>query len=70
MKKIAIGADHAGFPYKQPIKDWLQAHGYDVTDYGTNSTDPADYPDFAHPVASAVAVSYTHLDVYKRQDEC
>ena len=54
MKKIAIGADHAGFPYKQPIKDWLQAHGYDVTDYGTNSTDPADYPDFAHPVASAV----------------
>lgn len=54
MKKIAIGADHAGFPFKQPIKDWLAQQGYEVTDYGTNSTASADYPDFAHPVASAV----------------
>jgi ribose 5-phosphate isomerase B len=54
MKKIAIGADHAGFPYKQPIKEWLQANGYEVTDYGTTSLESADYPDFAHPVASAV----------------
>lgn len=54
MKKIAIGADHAGFPYKQPITEWLEANGYEVTDYGTYSAESADYPDFAHPVASAV----------------
>ncbi|GAB2796688.1 ribose 5-phosphate isomerase B [Rhabdobacter roseus] len=54
MKKIAIGADHAGYPYKQPITEWLEQNGYEVTDYGTHSTDSADYPDFAHPVASAV----------------
>lgn len=54
MKKIAIGSDHAGFPYKQPISEWLTNHGYEVVDYGTNSADSVDYPDFAHPVASAV----------------
>ena len=54
MKKIAIGADHAGFPYKQPIKEWLLANGYQPTDYGTDIPDSVDYPDFAHPVASAV----------------
>jgi ribose 5-phosphate isomerase B len=54
MKKIAIGADHAGFPYKQPIREWLEGHGYEVTDFGTHSEESADYPDFAHPVASAV----------------
>lgn len=54
MKKIAIGADHAGFPYKQPIMEWLEQNGYQVKDYGTYTSDSADYPDFAHPVASAV----------------
>jgi ribose 5-phosphate isomerase B len=54
MKKIAIGADHAGFPYKQPISEWLQENGYEVVDYGTFSADSVDYPDFTHPVASAV----------------
>ncbi len=54
MKKIAIGADHAGFPYKQPIKEWLEANGYEPVDYGTDSFESVDYADFAHPVASAV----------------
>lgn len=54
MKKIAIGADHAGFPYKQPITEWLEENGYEVVDYGTYTADSVDYPDFAHPVASAV----------------
>lgn len=49
---IAIGADHAGFEYKELLKDYLA--DYTVKDFGTNSTDSADYPDFAHPVASAV----------------
>lgn len=50
---IAIGADHAGFDYKQAI---LGMFGTDITfkDFGTYSTESADYPDFAHLVASAV----------------
>ena len=53
-KPIAIGADHAGFEYKSAIADQLKMQGYQVKDYGTYSTDSVDYPDFAHPVASAV----------------
>ena len=53
-KPIAIGADHAGFEYKTVIADLLQSKGFKVKDYGTFSTDSVDYPDFAHPVASAV----------------
>lgn len=50
--RIAIGADHAGFEYKEAIAKWL---GQDnLKDFGTYSADSADYPDFAHPVASAV----------------
>lgn len=50
--KIAIGADHAGFEYKEVLKAHLAAH--EVKDFGTHSTDSVDYPDFAHPVALAV----------------
>lgn len=54
MQKIAIGCDHAGFDYKERIKKNLQDQGHEVKDFGANSTESADYPDFAHPVASAV----------------
>jgi ribose 5-phosphate isomerase B len=54
MRKIAIGSDHAGFPYKEPITKWLVDNGFEVKDFGTYSADSADYADFAHPVASAV----------------
>ena len=50
--KIAIGADHAGFEYKELLKDHLSSN--EVKDFGTFSLDSVDYPDFAHPVASAV----------------
>ena len=50
--KIAVGADHAGFEYKEILKEFLAEH--EVTDFGTHSLDSVDYPDFAHPVASAV----------------
>ncbi|MFI5139912.1 MAG: ribose 5-phosphate isomerase B, partial [Sphingobacteriales bacterium] len=50
--KIAIGADHAGFEYKQAIAEFLSA--YEVKDFGTYSPASVDYPDFAHPVALAV----------------
>lgn len=54
IKKIAIGADHAGFEYKNLISKYLVSKGFEVTDFGTNSADSVDYPDFAHPVATAV----------------
>ena len=49
---IAIGSDHAGFEYKELVKEFLKE--YEVKDFGTYSTASADYPDFAHAVASAV----------------
>jgi ribose 5-phosphate isomerase B len=50
--KIAIGADHAGFEYKQQIAESLDLK--ELKDFGTYSSASVDYPDFAHPVASAV----------------
>ena len=50
--KIAIGADHAGYEYKEILKEWLE--DVEVKDFGTHSTASVDYPDFAHPVADAV----------------
>lgn len=51
---IAIGSDHAGFEYKEAIKQMLQAAGYTVADKGTYSLDSTDYPDYAHPLATMV----------------
>jgi len=53
--KIAIGSDHAGFRYKEKIKELLQSLGHDVKDFGTDSEVPVDYPLFIRPVAEAVA---------------
>ncbi len=50
--KIAIGSDHAGFEYKEILRDYLS--DYELKDFGTYSLDSVDYPDFAHPVASSV----------------
>jgi ribose 5-phosphate isomerase B len=52
--KIALGADHAGFGYKEKIRAFLQDEGYVVKDFGTHSADSIDYADFAHPVATSV----------------
>ena len=53
--KIAIGSDHAGFIYKEKIKELLTSLGHHVTDFGTNSEESVDYPLFIRPVAVAVA---------------
>lgn len=54
VKKIAIGSDHAGFEYKATLISFLNELEYEVVDFGTDSPNSVDYPDFAHPVASAV----------------
>ncbi len=53
--KIALGADHAGFALKEKVRDYLLSKGYEVEDYGTESTEAVDYPDFALKVAKRVA---------------
>ena len=52
--RIAIGADHAGFPLKQHLVGTLERLGYDVDDLGTHSTDPVDYPGICAEVARSV----------------
>ncbi len=53
--KIAIGSDHAGFQYKEKIRAFLEQLGQNVTDFGTDSEAPVDYPLFIRPVAEAVS---------------
>ncbi|MFD0699857.1 ribose 5-phosphate isomerase B [Myroides pelagicus] len=52
--KISIGNDHAGPEYKKAIVKYLESKGIEVTNYGTDSFDSVDYPDFGHKVASDV----------------
>jgi ribose 5-phosphate isomerase B len=52
--KISIGGDHAGFQYKKEIINYLRDNGHEVKDFGPNSEDSVDYPDFAHPVSKSV----------------
>jgi ribose 5-phosphate isomerase B len=52
---IALGSDHAGYRYKEIVKTLLTARGHEVLDFGTNSTDSCDYPDYIRPAAQAVA---------------
>lgn len=54
MKKIGLACDHAGFELKEFVKTWLDAKGLPYKDFGTNSNESVDYPDFAHPLARAV----------------
>jgi ribose 5-phosphate isomerase B len=53
--KIALGADHKGFALKEQIKSFLRQWGHEVTDFGTDSEESTDYPDYGIRVAHAVA---------------
>lgn len=53
-KPIAIGSDHAGYDHKEELISFLEAKDLPYHDYGTHSKDSVDYPDFAHPVSTAV----------------
>jgi len=52
---VAVAADHGGYELKQHVKRWLTEHGHQVTDFGTDSTDSVDYPDYAFAASEAVA---------------
>ena len=53
-KKIGIASDHAGYQLKEFVIGYLDSKGYDVYDFGTNSEESCDYPDYAHPLAEAL----------------
>jgi RpiB/LacA/LacB family sugar-phosphate isomerase len=53
--KISLGSDHAGFRYKEKVKELLGLLGHEVKDFGTFSEEPVDYPLFIRPAAEAVA---------------
>jgi ribose 5-phosphate isomerase B len=54
-KLVAVGADHGGFKMKEELKAFLKELGHQVHDFGTNSEDAVDYPDFAYAVARSVS---------------
>jgi ribose 5-phosphate isomerase B len=54
--RVAIAADHAGYPLKEPIIDWVIQLGHEAVDFGTDSTEPVDYPDVIAPAARAVTL--------------
>ena len=62
-KPIAVGADHAGFEYKNLVVIHLNQMGYQVCDFGTYSADSVDYPDFAHPTAASVENNETAFGI-------
>ncbi len=54
IKTIGIACDHAGFPMKQFVLRYLAKKGYKIKDFGTNSIESVDYPDFAHKLGQAI----------------
>jgi ribose 5-phosphate isomerase B len=60
---VAVGADHGGFPMKEELKRLLAELGHRARDFGTDSTDAVDYPDFAHAVARAVSEGEADLGI-------
>ncbi|MEZ4757645.1 MAG: ribose 5-phosphate isomerase B [Flavobacteriales bacterium] len=62
-QQLYIGSDHAGIDLKHHLKEHLRARGFQVKDEGTHVKDSVDYPDFAHPVAQAVAADPEVLGV-------
>jgi ribose 5-phosphate isomerase B len=55
VRSVALGADHGGYKMKEQLKGFLSDFGINVRDFGTNSEDAVDYPDFAHAVAQSVS---------------
>ena len=54
VKTVGIACDHAGFPLKQFVLEYLEKKGYPVKDYGTYSDASVDYPDFGHALANGI----------------
>jgi len=60
---VAVGADHGGYQLKVLVVDFLAKNGYQVLDFGTNSEEPVDYPDYARAVGTAMVEGKADLGV-------
>ena len=63
MKKISIASDHAGYKYKTELIGHLKAKGFSVVDFGTDSENSVDYPDFIKPAAASVSSGESDLGI-------
>ena len=61
--KIALGADHGGYTLKGHLNRFLESQGFTVTDYGTHSSEPCDYPQYAYKVAKAVSEKKANVGI-------
>lgn len=63
MPRIAIASDHAGYRLKEVLKDYLRGEGYEIEDFGTDSDESVDYPDYIYPAAQSVAAGKNDLGI-------
>ena len=61
--KIGLACDHAGFEYKEKLKEYLLNKGNDINDYGCYSLESVDYPDFAHKLAESIEKGENELGI-------
>lgn len=61
--KVGLASDHAGYEMKQFLIGMLEAMDHEIVDFGTSSTESVDYPDFAHPLANAVAAKNVEVGI-------
>jgi len=63
VRSVALGSDHGGYKFKEQLKSYLTDFGLQVRDFGTNSEDAVDYPDFAHAVARSVSGNQVDIGI-------
>lgn len=63
IKTIAVGCDHAGFPYKELVHAAANELNLELLDFGTDSTDSVDYADFIHPLAESILKEKAELGI-------
>ena len=61
--KIGLACDHAGFEYKEKLKEYLSSIGKQIKDYGCYSLESVDYPDFAHKLAESIEKKENELGI-------
>jgi len=61
--KIGIACDHAGFEYKEKLKEYLSSKGKEIKDFGCYSEESVDYPDFAHQLAKSIESNTNDLGI-------
>ena len=63
MKKIGLACDHAGFEYKEKLKEYLSSKGKEITDFGCYSLESVDYPDFAHQLSKSIENNENNIGI-------